>query len=97
MKTIPSTPAVAPKLTPAEILALRELLDDHRNNPNLRRKDLLARYGICQVTLDRWISSGRLPAAIRLAGPLWRLADLEACEAAATLDVSCPVVSGPKV
>ena len=73
----------------SDVENLRELVS---NTPRLHRKDLLARYGISQSTLDRRIRSGRLPAAIRFPGPLWRLADLEAAEARTTLPV-CPFVS----
>ena len=93
MKTTPSTQIEITDLLASfctlssEVALLRELL---ANRPWLHRKDLLARYGISQTTLDRRIRSGRIPSAIRFAGPLWRLADLEAAEARTTLPCPCP-------
>lgn len=74
----------------ADVEHLRELV---ANTPRLHRKDLLARYGISQTTLDRRIRSGTIPAAIRFPGPLWRLADLESAEARTTTTLPvCPFV-----
>jgi predicted DNA-binding transcriptional regulator AlpA len=52
------------------------------NQPRLHPKDLMQRYGIGKSTLYRWLDSGVLPPPVRIGGPLWRLADLEAAEKA---------------
>lgn len=46
----------------------------------LRRKEVMGRYSITASTLHRWLRSGKLPAPMRIGGPMWRLADLEAAE-----------------
>jgi len=65
-----------------EVATLKELV---LNAPRLHRKDLLVRYGIAESTLHRWLRRGWLPEPIRIAGPVWRLADLEAAERAGQL------------
>jgi predicted DNA-binding transcriptional regulator AlpA len=41
----------------------------------------MQRYGIGKSSLHRWIAKGLLPKPVRLGGPVWRMADLEAVEA----------------
>jgi len=55
------------------------------NTPRLHRKDVLLRYGISKSTLHRRLAKGEFPEPVRIMGPLWRLADLEAAEAAGAL------------
>lgn len=50
------------------------------SRPMLHRKDVMNRYGISKSTLHRWVERGIIPRPVRFAGPLWRLADLEASE-----------------
>jgi prophage regulatory protein len=52
----------------------------------LRRKEVLARYGITNSTLYRWIEEGRFPAPVKLVeggkASGWILEELEARERA---------------
>jgi len=50
------------------------------NEPRLHRKEVMQRYSIGKSTLHRWLRAGRLPAPVRLCGPLWRIQDLEQAE-----------------
>lgn len=63
-----------------------------KNKTLLHRKDLMQRYGITPSTLHRRLRAGRLPAPIRLGGPVWRLADLEAIESAGQADARASAV-----
>jgi hypothetical protein len=75
----------------AEVAKLREAI---QNTPRFHRKDLLQRWGICQRTLTNWITARRIPRPIRIAGPLWTLAQVEAAEAGGRLKCPCPAESG---
>lgn len=72
-----SIEALAAKLETLEDLVL--------NAPRLHRKNVMVRYGFSESTLHRWMREGRLPDPIRISGPMWRLADLEAAEKAGQL------------
>ena len=52
----------------------------------LRRKELLARYGIANTTLYRWIEEGRFPPPLKLAPGAkaagWLLSEIENFERA---------------
>lgn len=51
----------------------------------LRKAAVAARYGITQRSLERWTKDGRLPCpTYRGKIPLWREADLDASDRAAT-------------
>ena len=65
-----------------QVSQLRQLIT---NSPRLHRKDVMLRYGFSEATLHRWMRKGLLPEPIRICGPLWRLVDLEAAEAAGRL------------
>jgi predicted DNA-binding transcriptional regulator AlpA len=64
-----------------EVAQLRELLS---NAPLLHMADVLRRYGVSRSTVYNWLSNPRspFPRPIRMAGPVWRLADLAAAEQA---------------
>lgn len=68
--------------------AVQRLQEAFLNTPRLHRKDIEARYGIAKSTFYRLLSKGKLPRPIRLAGPVWRLEDIEAAEKAGQLP--CP-------
>ncbi len=97
----PSCVTVALQSVQARLARLEDLLS---NLAHLHRKDLMMRYGISARTVDRWQAEGRLPPAIRIGGPLWRLVDLEAAEQSGQLPppqaqngVSVPVSVHPTV
>ena len=78
-RTLPARPChtVQVQTLEARIDRLEQLVN---NVARLHRKELMVRYGISEATFHRWVRAGRLPAPIRLGGPLWRLIDLEAYE-----------------
>lgn len=55
------------------------------NAPLLCRKDLMRRYGFGKTTLHYRCKLPGFPRPIRISGPRWRLADLEAAERAGLL------------
>src|SRR5882724_12405561 len=78
-----------------ETLAARldHLETQFANTPRLHRKEVMQRYALGSAsTLHRWLRAGKLPQPVRLGGPLWRLADLEAAENAGQLPQ--PVTDG---
>lgn len=83
-------------LTLEELASELKRLRDWISSPLLCRKDLMRRYGISESTLHRWIrQKGLLPDPVRMAGPRWRLADLEAAEASG--QIRRPDTSGQTV
>ena len=80
-----------PTTFPELVEAVQRLQALVLNTPRLHRKDLMARYGLSEATLHRWLRRHRIPRPIRFSGPLWRLEDLEAAEEAGQLP--CPVSS----
>lgn len=81
-------PIQFPAALPIEVLTARV---DHleavvSNTARLHRKEVAQRYGgIALKTVHRWVAKGKLPPPIRICGPVWKLADLEAYELAGRL------------
>lgn len=66
----------------AEVKRLSAIVLD---TPRMTVKDVLARYGITKSTFYRWCKAKLIPPPVRIGGPRWRLADLQAAEIAGQL------------
>ena len=60
----------------AEIGRLKARLEALEDSPWLHPKDVMALLGISKATLYRWLKDRRIPAPVRVHGPIWRRADL---------------------
>lgn len=80
--------------TLTEAIDMLMWLKDQLLGVRLDRKQIQQRYGWSESTLERRITDGTMPKAIRLGGrPLWRLGDLADAELAGQLP--CPVSGEP--